>query len=65
MGKNKDNEMAQVMKEKYGLVKKSHGYKINSIKDQGVQFTADILVWKIMRKCRANEVPIVVVSLAE
>ena len=60
MGKNKDKEIAQMMKEKFSLVKKSHGYDINSIDDQGVCFAMHILVGKIMRKCKANEVPVVI-----
>jgi len=39
---------------------KSHGYDINSIDDQGVCFAMHILVGKIMRKCKANEVPVVI-----
>ena len=46
------------------MVKKSCGYDINSISDQGVSFVAHILVRKIIRKWRANEVPTTVVSLA-
>lgn len=63
MGNNKDKEMAQMMKEKFGLVKKSQGYDINSINNQGVGFVTHILAVKIMRKCRANEIPAIVVSL--
>ena len=64
VGKNKDKEMAQISKEKFGLLKKSWVYDINSIDDQGVCFVAHILVGKIMWKWRANKVPKVVVSLA-
>lgn len=46
-----------MMKQKFGLVNNSCVYVINSIEDQGVHFTAHILVGKITRKCRANEVP--------
>jgi len=52
------------MKDKFGIVKKSHGYEINSINNQGVCFTTHILAGKVMQKCRANEIPIAVVSLA-
>lgn len=62
VGKNEDKEM---MKEKFRLVNKSHKYEIKSIKDHGAHFIAHILVGKIMRKCRANEVLVVVVSLAK
>jgi len=33
MSKNKDKEMAQMIKDNFGLVNKSHGYEINSIED--------------------------------
>lgn len=64
VGKNKEKETTQMMKEMFRLVNKSRGYNINSIYDQGVCFVAHILAGKIMRKCRANEVPTAVVSLA-
>jgi len=64
MGKSEDKEMAHTMKETFRLVKKSHGYEINSIGDHHFCFTAHILVGKIMRKCRGNEVPSILVSLA-
>lgn len=52
------------MKENFGLVKKSWGYDINSIDDQGVRFTMHILAGKIMRNCKAKEVLAIVISLA-
>jgi len=52
------------MKKKYGLIKGKRGYDIESISDKAVRFAAHILARKIMRKCRANEVPASVVSLA-
>lgn len=64
VGKNKDKEMIQMMKDKFGLVNKSHGCQINSIEDQDVCFATNVLVGKIMRKCMATEVTVVVVSLA-
>jgi len=64
MGKNKDRQLAWIMKERFNLVKKSQGYDINSIDDQGVCFVVHILERKIMRKCRVNEVLASVVSLA-
>jgi len=53
-----------MMKDKFGITKKSRGYNINSISDQQVHFSVHILERKIMRKCRENEVLAVVVSLA-
>ena len=52
------------MKRDFSLDKKSHGYEISSISDGAVQFAAQILVRKIMRKCRTDEVSVSVVSLA-
>ena len=54
-----------MMKEKFKLVKKFCGYEINFIEDQGVHFSAHILVGKFMTKCRANEVPAKIMSLVE
>jgi len=53
----------QNMKNKFGLKKGKQGYDINLINDQGVHFATHILARKIMRKCRANEVPALVVLL--
>ena len=65
VGKNKDKEIAKMMmKEKFGPVKKSWGYDINSIDDQGVCFTAHIFAGKIMSKCVANQVHVLVAYLA-
>lgn len=53
-----------MMKEKFGLLKKSHRFDINSIEDQGVCLVTHILVGNIMRKCMPNQVLAAVVSLA-
>jgi len=63
VGKNKDKEIAQMMKEKFRLVTKLWGYDINSIDEQGVHFIMHILAGKIMRKCKANEATATIVSL--
>lgn len=63
MAKNKEKEMAQMMKSKFGIVKNSQGYDVNSIEDQWVCFSAHILVGKIIKNCRANEVPVAIFSL--
>ena len=64
VGKNMEKEMAQIMKEKFRLVKTLRGYDINSIDDQGVCFTAHIFAGKIMSKCVANQVHVLVAYLA-
>lgn len=63
-GKGGEQALVEAMKEKFKLVKKSHGYAISSICDPVVKVATYILVGKVMRKCRANEVPMPVVVLA-
>jgi len=58
-----EEELADKMKAEYGLVKNSCGYSIRSIQYQVVQLNAQILARKIMRKCCADKVPALVVSL--
>jgi len=62
--KNQENAMTYTMKDKFGIIKMSCGYDINSIRDQGVRFTKHILARKIMRKFKENEVLVTMVSLA-
>ena len=64
-GKRSDLSIAEAMKKKYKLEKKKRGYSISSINNKAVRVTTQILVSKVMRKCRADEVPTLVVSLAE
>lgn len=52
------------MKIEFGLIKKSCEYSIHSILDQVVQFSAQILAGKIMRKCCTGKFPTPVISLA-
>jgi len=63
-GKDHDRTVAENMKKKYSLVKGNRGYDIKLIRNQVVCFIAYILARKIMRKCCANEVPTLAVSLA-
>lgn len=57
--------LAKAMKAKYKLEKKKRGYAISSIKDKGVHIETQLLAGKVMRKCRADEVPVPVVALDE
>jgi len=52
------------MKDKFKLVKKSHGYIISRICDTTVKVAMHILVGKVMRKCRTNKVSAPVVTFA-
>jgi len=53
------------MKKKYKLEKKKRGYDISSIKDKALHVATQILVGKVMRKFRTDEVPAPVVALTE
>ncbi len=61
MGKR---DLAEKMKDKFKLVKKPCGYSITLIIDPMVKVATQILASKVMRKCRADEVPTPMVSLA-
>jgi len=64
-GKGGELALAESMKEKFKLVNKSRRYAISSICDPAIKVEREILVGKVMRKCRANEVPAPVVALAQ
>jgi len=63
-GKTKERKLVNQMKSEFGLVDKSHRYLIHSIIEKVLQFAAQILACKIIRKCHADEVPTQVISLA-
>lgn len=58
------HNLTKKMKEKFKLVKKLCGYSIASITNLVVKIAMQILAGKVMRKCRAEEVPMLVISLA-
>ena len=57
--------IAMAMKMKYKMEKKKRGYAISSINNNEIRVATQILASKVMRKCRLDEVPMLVVSLAE
>jgi len=64
-GKSGCLALAEAMKKKYKLQKKKRGYAINNIKDKWVCVATQFLARKVIRKCRSDEVPVLVVVLAE
>lgn len=58
-----EHDLAEKMKDKFKLVKKLHGYSISSITNPTVKVATQILARKIMRKCHADEVSTLLVSL--
>jgi len=64
-GKSNDLAITEAMKKKYKLAKKKRGYAISSINDKAVRVVTQMLVGKVMCKCRAEEVPTSMVALAK
>ena len=64
-GKSSDFAIVEAMKKKYKLEKKKRDYTISSINNKAVKVVTQILASKVMRRCHANEVPTLVVALAE
>lgn len=62
--KTSEHDLVEKMKDKFKLVKKPCGYSITSITYPVVKVAMQILSGKVMRKCRMDEVPTPVVSLA-
>ena len=57
--------IAKAIKKKYKLAKKKRGYARSNINDKAVRVATQILLGKVMRKCRVDEVPTPVVALVE
>ena len=57
-------KLAQHMKDRFGLTKGKRGYQTLTIWHQSIRFAVDLLACKLMRKCRPNEVPVSIVSIA-
>lgn len=64
-GKRADLALTEAMKKEYKLEKKKRGYAINNIKDKGVHIATQLLAGKVMRKFHGDEVPALVILLAE
>lgn len=64
-GKGSDFSLTEVRKTKHKLEKKKRGYVISSMKDKAIRIATQILVGKVMQKCYRNEVPTLVIGLAE
>ena len=51
LGKHEDMKLAHSMKERFGMMKGKRGYQTSAIQHQNIQFAADLLACKLMRKC--------------
>ena len=65
VGTSGDLAIAEAMKKKYKLDKEQRGYVITRIQNKGVQVATQMLAGKVMIKCHGNEVPTMVIALAE
>ena len=52
------------MKDRFGLTKGNRGYKKSTIRHQNICFAIELIACKLMRKCRPNELPSPIVSIA-
>ena len=64
-GKSSDLAIVEAMKKKHMLTKNKRGYTISRISDKEVKVVTQILIGKVMHKCHGDEVPTLVVALAE
>lgn len=64
-GKSNDLAIMGAMKKKYKLENKKRGDAICNINEKLVRLATQILARKVMRKCYVDEVPVLVVALAE
>ena len=62
--KHEDTKLAHSMKERFRLTKGKRGYQTSTIQHQNIRFVVYLLACKIMWKCRPNEVPAPIVSIA-
>lgn len=62
--KKSERDLVEGMKKKFELIKKLHGYSITSINGPAIKISTQILAGKVMRKCCADEVLALVISLA-
>lgn len=59
-----EKKLMDRMKNNFGLIKKSRGYSIPFITDMAVLLFAQILAYKVTRKCCMDEVLVPFISLA-
>ena len=64
VGKHEDTKLAQHMKDCFILTKGKRGYQTSTIWHQNIQFVIEHLACKLMRKCKPNEVPSLIFSIA-
>jgi len=64
-GKSDDLAIVETMKKSFKLEKNKRGYVISHINNTAVKVMMQILAGKLMRKCRVDEMPMLVVALVE
>ena len=66
VGKVKDKELANRMKEKYNPTKNNRDYDVAFIKNTGVHFTTKALLSKVLRECHPiNQVQTSIMAMVE
>jgi hypothetical protein len=62
--KTKEKALAKEMKNTYGIEIGSHRITINHISDTATRMATKIMAYKLLRKCRKEEVPAGVITIA-
>ena len=64
IGKNLDQKLAVKIMKEHNITKGMGAYDSTDIQDQALQFTVQLLVGRVLRKCQLNEVPARAIDLA-
>jgi hypothetical protein len=60
-----ERALSEAMKEKFDTFRGKRGLDVKRINDKEVRFTTQVLAYKLLHKCRRDEVPTTVISEAE
>ena len=63
VGKNLDRKLVAKLTKEFNLSKGGRAYDVIDIQDEALIFTVQLLVERVLRKCRPNEVPTIAIEL--
>jgi hypothetical protein len=63
VGKSLDRKLAVRLTKEFNLSKGGRAYDAMDIQDQDLRFTIQLLVGRVLQKCRPNEVPTAAIEL--
>ena len=65
LGKDQDKKLAVRLIKKYNLTRGGRAYDVAQIEDQPLWFTVQLLVGRVLQKCRPNQVLGLTIELAD